>query len=113
MNARIAAIKAGIEKTYRCIAEHVSSVPAKDLLHGNAHADGFVETFNLKGFAGARRCHAWSFIENSEPQYVTIMEMPPVNFRKTALQLAIEICEHNEVLPTLNTSRALDLQGCN
>jgi hypothetical protein len=51
--------------------------------------DGVVETFDLQGHAKAKRCHAWSYEENGETQYTTVLEIPPVDSAETAVKVAI------------------------
>ena len=43
-------------------------------------------------FDHAKRCYAWSYVENDEPQYVTVLavlEIPPVDSAETAVKIAI------------------------
>ena len=51
--------------------------------------DGVVELFELTGHPQAKRCYAWSFIDNGEPRYVAVLELPPVNSPRAAVQAAI------------------------
>ena len=39
--------------------------------------------------AKAKRCHAWSYEDNGETQYVTVLELPPVTSAETAVKVAI------------------------
>ena len=48
-----------------------------------------VETFEVAGHPKAKRCHAWSFEEGGETQYVTVLELPPVDSAETAVNVAI------------------------
>jgi hypothetical protein len=51
--------------------------------------DGVVEVFNLTGHPRAKRCYGWTFIENDEPHYVTVLELPPVDSPHAAVRAAI------------------------
>ena len=48
-----------------------------------------MEAFELTGHPHAKRCYAWSYIDKGEPQYVTVLERPPVDSAETAVQAAI------------------------
>lgn len=51
--------------------------------------NGIVETFELGGHPKAKRCHAWSYQENGVTQFVTLLELPPVDSAETAVKVAI------------------------
>jgi hypothetical protein len=67
----------------------VGSEPVIELFKGRVAWDGVVEIFDLTGHSKAKRCYAWSYLENDEPQYTTILEIPPVNSAETAVKVAI------------------------
>jgi hypothetical protein len=53
---------------------------------GNRTAwEGVVESFAITRHPKARRCYAWSFLDNSETRYVTVLEIPPVESSQTAV----------------------------
>jgi hypothetical protein len=87
MSARIE--KDPIETMHRCEATHVASEPVLELFNGEVAWDGVVETFALTGHPKAKRCQAWSYEENGETQYVTVLEIPPVDSAETAVKIAI------------------------
>ena len=89
MSARIERIRQAIETMHKCTARHVVSEPVIELFNGEVAWDGVVETFALTGHPKAKRCHAWSFEENGETQYVTVLELPPVNSAESAVKVAI------------------------
>jgi hypothetical protein len=60
-----------------------------ELFRGGFAWDGVVEIFDLSGHPKAKRCCAWSSIENGEPQYTTVLEIPPVDSAETAVKVAI------------------------
>jgi hypothetical protein len=51
--------------------------------------DGVVETFELGGHPKAKRCHAWSYDEDGGTQYVTVLELLPVDSHESAVKVAI------------------------
>jgi len=89
MSPRIAKIKDAIETMHHCTALHVASEPVIELFDGEVAWDGVVETFELGGHPKAKRCHAWSYEEGGETQYVTILELPPVDSAESAVKVAI------------------------
>ncbi len=74
---------------HKCTARFVESVPVIELFRGEVAWDGVVETFELAGHPRAKRCYAWSYVENDEPKYVTVLEIPPVDSAETAVKIAI------------------------
>ena len=89
MSPRIAKIKEAIETMHHCTARHVASEPVIELFNGEVAWDGVVETFELGGHPKAKRCHAWSYDEGGETQYVTVLELPPVDSAESAVKVAI------------------------
>jgi hypothetical protein len=64
---RIAKLKEAVETMHRCKAVHVGSEPVIELFQGQVAWDGVVEIFDLNGHPKAKRCYAWSYLENDEP----------------------------------------------
>jgi hypothetical protein len=89
VSPRIAKIKDAIETMHRCTAHHVASEPVIELFNGEVAWDGVVETFELGGHPKAKRCYAWSYMERSDTQYVTVLELPPVDSAETAVKVVI------------------------
>jgi len=56
---------------------------------GEVAWDDVVETFDIEGNPKAKRCYAWSFRENGEPKYTTVLEIPPVDSPESAVKVAI------------------------
>ena len=67
----------------------VGTSPVTEYFEGKLAWTGEVETFEIDGHPKARRCHAWSYEENSETQYVTVLEIPPVDSPSSAVTIAI------------------------
>ena len=89
MSGRITKLKDAIEIMHHCKAQHLRSEPVIDLFRGEVAWDGVVETFDIQGHPKAQRCYAWSFIENGEPQYTTVLEIPPVDSAESAVKVAV------------------------
>ncbi len=96
MSERIAKLKEAIEAMHHCEARHVRSEPVIDLFRGEVAWDGVVETFDIEGHPKAKRCYAWSFLENGEPQYTTVLEIPPVDSPESAVKVAVASKGRNE-----------------
>jgi hypothetical protein len=89
MSGRIDKLKAGIEKMHHCRAAHVSSETVLEMFRGDVAWDGVVETFAITAHPEAKYCYAWSYGENGATQYVTVLELPPVDSAETAVKIAI------------------------
>jgi hypothetical protein len=89
VSERIDKLKTAIETMHRCTARHVDSTPVFETFRGEVVWDGVVETFELGGHPKAKRCHAWSYEENGETQYATVLELPPVDSAESAVKVAI------------------------
>ena len=89
MSERIERLKEAVEKAYECKARHVVSEEVTDLFQGEVAWDAVVATFELDEYAKAKRCYAWAHIEDGEPQYTTVLEIPPVNSAESALEASI------------------------
>jgi hypothetical protein len=89
MSERIDKLKGAIETMHHCTASHVASEPVIELFNGEVAWDGVVETFELGGHPKAKRCHAWSYEEGGETQFVTVLELPPVDSAESAVKVAI------------------------
>ncbi len=89
MSDRIDKLRDAIETMHRCKAVHFASEMVVELFQGEVAWDGVVETFALTGHPKAKRCHAWSYENKGETQFVTVLELPPVDSPETAVKVAI------------------------
>ncbi len=89
MSDRIDKLKDAIETMHRCKAVHFASEMVVELFRGEVAWDGIVETFDLTGHSKAKRCHAWSYEDKGETQFVTVLELPPVDSAEMAVKVAI------------------------
>ena len=89
MSERIENLREAVETMHKCKARHVESKPVIELFRGEVAWDGVVEAFELTGHPHAKRCYAWSYMDKGEPQYVTVLEIPPVDSAEIAVKIAI------------------------
>jgi hypothetical protein len=89
MSERIEDLRTAIEAMHGCKAAHERSVVVVERFKNQTVWEGVVESFALTGHSKAKRCYAWSYQDNGETQYVNVLEIPPVESPKTAVQAAI------------------------
>ena len=89
MSNRIEDLRLAVETMHHCKARHESSTPIRETFRKEVVWEGVVESFALAGHSKAKRCYAWSFRDNGEAQYVTALEIPPVESPITAVRVAI------------------------
>ena len=89
MSERIDKIRHAVETTQHCKARHVGYEMVIELFRDELAWDGIVDIFDLEGHPKAKRCYAWSFMQDGEPQYTTVLEIPPVDSAETAVKIAI------------------------
>lgn len=89
MSKRIEKLRVAIETMHHCTARHAASEIVIELFQGQVAWDGVVEVFDIQGHPKAGRCYAWSYEEGGETQYVTVLEIPPVDSAETAVKVAI------------------------
>jgi hypothetical protein len=86
---RIEGLKEAVEKIHDCKARHVVSNTVMEFFREEVAWEGLVETFEIEGHPRAKRCYAWSFTENGEPKYTTVLEISPVNSPESAVKVAL------------------------
>lgn len=89
MSARIEAIRDAVEAMHECDAEHEQSIPIIEMFGKQPVWEGVVESFALLGHPKAKRCYAWSYMDNGEQRYIGVLELPPVDSAQTAVRAAI------------------------
>ncbi len=89
MSERIDKLKSAVEQKVGGIARHVESRPIREMFRGDIAWEGVVETFDLSLNPKAKRCYAWSYEQNSETQYVTVLHIPPVDSPQMAVKTFI------------------------
>ena len=86
--ARIESLQAAVEALHKTKATHVATTDV-NLYRDEVQWNGKVETFELKRHKKAKRCYAWSYEDKGETQYVTVMEIPPVDSPEAAVKIAV------------------------
>ncbi len=82
-------LRLAVETMHQCQAWHEASTPINEMFRGDTVWVGVVESFGLARHPRAKRCYAWSFQDNGETQYVTALEIPPVESPITAVRASI------------------------
>lgn len=86
----IDSLKNVIKKLHGCDSDYLESVPVHEVFNGKTVWDGTVEVFSIKDHPKAKKCYAWAYDENGKgKQFVAVLELPPVESPKTAVQAAI------------------------
>ena len=89
MTERIRKLIEAIETTHECNAVHVGTQMVAEFFRDSVAWNGIVEIFDLKGHPRAKRCYAWSYAIKNKTQYVTVLEIPPVDSAESAVQAAV------------------------
>ena len=74
---------------HRCNAEYFESVPVLEMFGSQVAWEGVVDVFNITGNPKAKRCYAWSYQGDKDEQYVTVLEIPPVDSPSSAVRASI------------------------
>jgi hypothetical protein len=78
-------------------AEHMQSVPVKEVFEGKTVWEGAVEIFTLRQ-AKARRCYAWGQPKKGGGwEITTVLEIPPVISPRTAVKAAMATKNEQQV----------------
>ncbi len=80
-----------IRRVHGAEAEHVESVPVKEMFKGETVWEGVVEVFDLKNHPTAQRVYAWAH-ETDKPgqrRYVTVLHISRVTSAIDAVRMAI------------------------
>ena len=89
MNERIDKLKDAVQTMHLCEAVHLESAPVVEMFGNKTVWEGVVEVFRLIGHVKAKRCYAWSYYNGKEMQFVTALEIPPVDSPQTAVRAVI------------------------
>ena len=89
MSERVAKLKDAVETTHKCTAIHAGSEAVVELFRDEVAWDGVIETFILKGHPHANRCYAWSYVQDGETNYTTVLGIPPAESPQSAVRVAV------------------------
>jgi hypothetical protein len=94
--AEIAELQGAILKLHGARAEHVESVPVREMFQGQVVWNGTVEVFDLTEHATASRAYAWSHeADSGGRRFVAVLHAPPVDTPLKAVRAAL-VAEHRE-----------------
>lgn len=85
-------LKEAIHNLHGCEADHVETVPVKEVFRGQTVWQGDVEVFNIRGHPKATRAYAWAHATGEDDKgkrYVAVLEIPPVDSAQKAVRAAI------------------------
>jgi IS1 family transposase len=84
-------LKATIERSEKCSAKHIATVPVTEIYREKTIWEGEVEVFELTGHAKAQKAYAWGYPKDTGRGWVitTVLEIPPVVSPQTAVKAAI------------------------
>ena len=88
----IAELQAALLNLHGVSSTYVESVPVHEEFHGETVWQGEVEVFDIRGHPKAKRAYAWGHATGKEDQarnYVTVLELPPVDSPQTAVKVAV------------------------
>lgn len=80
-----------INQLHGCDSNWLETVPVHETFHGKTTWKGFVEGFELRGHAKAKRAYGWSHADEPDDKgerFVTVIELPPVDSPQTAVRAA-------------------------
>ncbi|MGB7925414.1 MAG: hypothetical protein WCF57_19400 [Pyrinomonadaceae bacterium] len=85
-------LKEAIRRLHGSEADHVETVPVKEMFQGQTVWEGEVEVFDIRGHPEALRVYAWAHeTEDADKpkRHVTVLHIPPVVSPETAVRAAI------------------------
>ncbi len=89
MNERIDGLRDAVETAHQCKANHIDSVPLREMSGDALMWEGVVERFSLSGHPEAHLCYAWTFQDGKKTRSVTVLKLPPVESPQTAVRAAM------------------------
>lgn len=89
MSQYIQNLRDAVAALHGCDCSHSGTSRVVELFEGQKVFDGNVETFTLSGHPVASEAFAWAFQGATEPQYVAVLNVPPINDPSDAVRAAI------------------------
>ncbi len=89
MSQYIQNLRDTVAALHGCDCSHSGTSRVVEFFEGQKVFDGNVETFALSGHPAASEAFAWAFQGVSEPQYVAVLNVPPINDPSDAVRAAI------------------------
>lgn len=86
----IESLRKVIRKLHGVEANHVESVPVKEVFQGRTVWEGVVEVFDLVDHPSALRLYAWLHdVEKGNRRYVTVLHVGPIDSPQAAVRGSI------------------------
>ncbi len=89
MSAYLQNLSEAVTALHGCGCSHSGTSRVIEYYEGQRVFDGDVETFTLSGHPEAEEAFAWAFHNGTEPQYIAVLKMPPINDPSDAVRAAI------------------------
>jgi hypothetical protein len=89
VSERIEKLRDAVQVMHRCKAEYAESVPVREMFGQRVAWEGVVDVFDITGHPKAKRCYAWSYQGDDGDQFVTVLEIPPVDSPNAAVRVSI------------------------
>lgn len=88
----IAQVQVAVSQLHNCGAVWRETVPVHEVFRGQTVWEGDVEVFDLQNHPKAKRAYAWSHLDGKQDErtrFVAVLEIPPVDSAKKAVQVQI------------------------
>lgn len=82
-------LKDAVASLHGCDCSHSFTARVIEQFEGKTVFDGPVELFKLSGHPLASEAFAWAFHNGTEPQYIAVLKLPPINDPSDAVRAAI------------------------
>lgn len=89
MSEYIRNLRDAVAALHGCDCSHSGTSRVVEFFDGRKVFDGNVETFALSGHPKASESFAWAFHNGTEPQYVAVLKISPINDPSDAVRAAI------------------------
>ena len=87
-------LQVAVQELHKCGAIYRRTVPVHEVFRGQTVWQGKVEVFDLHGHPKAKRCYAWGYPNEKQPDrldVVAVLEIPPVVSPETAVKAAATV----------------------
>lgn len=82
-------LRDAVTALHGCDCSHSSTSHVVEFFEGEKVFEGDIETFTLSGHPLASEAFAWAFDNGTEPQYIVVLNVPPINDPSDAVRAAI------------------------
>ena len=82
-------LRDSVTALHGCGCSHLSTSRVVEWFESQKVFDGPIETFKLSGHPEVTKAFAWAFHNGTEPQYVAVLNLPPINDPSDAVRAAI------------------------